>query len=87
MIENVGTVNGTSQGVKLFQSNVGQGLRPTPLTKPVTLLRGPLLGAIHDIQLNSDNAWKMYPGKKYHLMISYTTVTPGADSHKHSTAS
>jgi hypothetical protein len=59
MMEKVGTVKGTSQGVKLFQSNVGHGLRPTPLTKPVTLLRGPLLGAIHDIQLKRESAWKM----------------------------
>jgi hypothetical protein len=89
MIEKVGTVKGTSQGVKLFQSKVGHGLSPTPLTKPETLLRGPLLGAIHDIQLNSDNACKMYPGKKYHLFVSpacnttietwtYTNMAPQA---------
>jgi len=85
MIEKVGTVNGTSQGVRLFQSNVGHGFKPTPFTKPVTLLRGPLLGAIQDIQLNRDKAWKMYPGKKYHLIIS-PIATKDADLHEHSTA-
>lgn len=59
LMENEGIVNGMSHAVMLFQSKVGHGLSPTPLTKPTTLLSGPLLGAIHDIQLKRESAWKM----------------------------
>lgn len=63
-IEKVGTVSGVTHGVRLFQSNVGQGLMPRPLLKPTMLLRLVLSGAIHEIQLKMDSAWKMKPGKK-----------------------
>jgi hypothetical protein len=48
----VGSERGTVPLVlRMFQSNVGQGLRPTPVIMPVTATRSALLGEIHEIQL------------------------------------
>jgi hypothetical protein len=38
-----------------FQSNVGNGLRPNPLTVPVIMASLTLLGAIHVVQLGDSN--------------------------------
>lgn len=38
-----------------FQSNVGNGLRPNPLTVPVIMASFTLLGAIHVVQLKDSN--------------------------------
>ena len=61
------------------QSKVGQGLSPTPLLNPTTLLSATLFGAIQESQLNTDRAWKMNPGKKNHLA---SAKSPG-HSHEH----
>jgi len=45
--------------IKTFQSKVGTGLYPRPLTEPTTLLYTWLFGAIQDIQLKVDRAMKM----------------------------
>lgn len=54
-----GMTRGSPECVMMFQSNVGNGLRPSPLEKPVIAERFTLFGAIQASQLNADSAVNM----------------------------
>lgn len=51
-----GTMRGSTQKTKRFQSKVGKGLRPRPCSLPVMMLRLTLSGSIQVIQLKIPRA-------------------------------
>jgi hypothetical protein len=74
-VAKAGITKGSYWNAMIFQSNVGQGLSPSPLIDPVMLFRTWLVGEIHEIQLKYDIAGKRKTGiQKYRNMAVKATV-------------
>lgn len=71
---NVGIDKGTYElAYAMFQSNVGQGLKPIP-ENPQTASSLTLLGAIQVIQLKADKEVHINPGKKNQTVIATNEI-------------